>query len=136
MWSMIPLDATGLLGEWLASLNPERMPGNRTDGLHTLLTILPPNEVLAAVPVLTVPTEDMTIDEQLIIVASQMAQPEPWIILAPPSVWERLHALPHWRLWCMTSDEQLADDLAAVGLPAGTTAEAARELIKTILTGG
>lgn len=144
MWCMLNLSADTPLKEWLVSL-PDHMPGNRMDGVNTLLTILPPQDVLDQLPegkIVYLPEDADTLTLVFVIGSTLSLDSDDSIIIGRPVQWEAAYNTPYWRLWCAPNmfdsddDEQYQSDLSALGLPSSTTRADARAIIKALVSGG
>jgi len=134
-WCMLPLSATGPLGEWLSN-RPANMPGNAMDGTNVLLVITPPNDVLSAADrVIHLPTEAEPA-ELVGIIGGELLNAGNVVLIGSPGQFEAAYQRWEWWAWCSTHVYESDDDskflelLGRSPLPDGITRAQAREMVK------
>jgi hypothetical protein len=150
--TMMRIAATGCAGVWQSRL-PERFPGNRMDRVNVLYPMMLTDTNMSDVtPLLSIEYEAVAVtdissiedmSEMMATVATVLlSDANDFVIVGDSTQWAALYKTPHWRLWCAPflyesdDDAQFKADLTALGLSSDTTRTQARELIKTMLTGG
>ncbi len=141
-WSMLPLGATGELGEWLNNRPPHQL-GNTMDGVNIQLVITPPDDVLAAVERVVILPAEANTPELVGIIGASLSSGSDVVILGTEHQFTAAYNTPYWRLWCATNpvvydsdaDPRFTKDLDDAGLPTGTIRAAAREIIKSLVGG-
>ncbi|MFL0806745.1 MAG: hypothetical protein K6L60_05610 [Oceanobacter sp.] len=132
---MIPLSATGPLGEWLNN-RPANMPGNAMDHSNILLVITPPDDALASADrVVYLPLEAEP--EQLVgIIGNELLKAGNVVLIGSPGQFESAYQRWEWWAWCAPFAYDSDDAplflrlLESSPLPAGITRHQAREMIK------
>jgi len=133
-WCMMPLAATGLLGDWL-NKRPSYMPGNQMDGANIQLVITPPADVQNTVDrVITLPA-NAELSELVLMIGQQLAKGGNVLILGTPDQFSAAYKTPYWRLWCATNpavyssntDPLFIADKESINLDISTTRVQARQ---------
>lgn len=143
-WCMLPLNVTDTLQEWLDN-RPANHTGNQEDGYNVLLVVTPDDDTLAdADRVIDLRTmefdPDVDMATQLVaVIGRELLASGNLVIIGHRGQFKAAHNTPQWRLWCAPNifetdtDEQFLADLAALGIPEGTTRAQAREIISASL---
>lgn len=139
-WCMMPLNVTGVLGEWLEN-RPLCHTGNTEDGRNILLTVTPDqatlNEAPRIVDLRTAQLTDERPSEQLVkAIGNALVQSGDVVIIGDRGQFQIAHATPHWKLWCAPEiydsddDEEFQQQLLLLQLPPSTTRQQSREIIR------
>jgi len=133
-WCMMPLSATGAVGEWLAN-RPLNMQGNTMDGVNILLVITPPPDVLAAADRVVHLPDDATGQELVAIIGRELTISGNVVITGTADQFSLAYQRWEWWLWIAhlvfssDDDPQYQAYLAEAGLPATTPRQTAHDII-------
>ncbi len=138
-WCMMPLSATGAVGEWLAN-RPLNMQGNTMDGVNILLVITPPPDVLAAADRVVHLPDDATGQELVAIIGRELTISGNVVITGTADQFSLAYQRWEWWAWCAQhayesdADSLFLELLNSSPLPVGITRMQAREFIKQVIS--